>query len=348
MLKTIIAGPCSVESRQQLQSVVEALCHIPHVQLVRGGVWKPRTRPGGFEGLGEPALQWMKEIADSDIRMADGSPVRFCCEVARPEHVELCHQYAVHDVWLGARTTANPFMVEELCNALRGSGMNVMVKNPLSPDVRLWMGAVERLQQCGVTVSAAIHRGFSMYDNHGYRNDPLWEVPMELRRLQPDLPILCDPSHIAGSSSLVPSVARAAMQLAFDGLMLEVHPSPEMALTDAVQQLTPEGVASMLHTLNATAEGVVSDQISAELALLRGKIDGVDRQLLQLLVQRMQCSRQIAELKRQSGMAVYQSDRWAEVVDDRLRQAGELGLDTTFIKELLEKIHGESVRIQMD
>lgn len=348
MSKTIIAGPCSVESRQQLQSVVEILCRVPHVKLIRGGVWKPRTRPGGFEGLGEPALRWMKELSESGLQMADGSPVRFCCEVARPEHVELCSQYSIRDIWLGARTTANPFMVEELCAALRGSGMNVMVKNPLNPDVRLWLGAIERLQQCGITVSAVIHRGFSVYDNHGYRNDPLWEVPMEMRRLLPDMPILCDPSHIAGSSSLVPAVARAAMQLAFDGLMVEVHPSPETALTDAGQQITPEAMQSIVHTLADTAEGVPSDQMSAELTMLRDNIDDVDRQLLQLLEKRMQCSRQIAVIKRQAGLAVYQSERWAEVLADRLRQAEALGLDTAFTKDLLEKIHGESVRIQMD
>lgn len=337
----IIAGPCSVESREQLQQIVEQLVGVPNIGMIRAGVWKPRTRPGGFEGLGEPALGWMQEL-----QREHGIP--FCCEVARPEHVELCLRYDIGDVWVGARTTANPFMVEELSEAMRGSTLKVMVKNPMHPDVRLWLGAIERLQQCGITVSVAIHRGFSMYDNHGYRNDPLWEVPMELRRLHPDLPLLCDPSHIAGRADMVPDVARAAMQLGFDGLMVEVHPNPESALTDAQQQLTPDALNSLMAMLvESRPQQSLSGSGAAELAMLRGKIDELDRQMLQLLDCRMQCSRRIATLKHEAGMTVYQSDRWAEVVADRLKQAEALGLDTGFVKELMEKIHGESVRVQM-
>ena len=240
----IIAGPCSVESREQLLAVSEALCRMPRVRMIRGGVWKPRTRPGSFEGLGEPALRWMKEISDSPLRMADGNPVRFCCEVARPEHVDLCQHYGIHTVWLGARTTANPFMVEEIGEVLRGSGMQVMVKNPVSPDLKLWLGAIERMQQAGIAHVAAVHRGFSIYHwrnaQQVYRNDPLWEVALELRRQRPDLPVLCDPSHIGGDSRLVAPLALAAVQLDYDGLMLEVHPSPADALTDGAQQITPD------------------------------------------------------------------------------------------------------------
>lgn len=344
----LIAGPCSIESREQLQQVCEALCRQPRVRLIRGGVWKPRTRPGGFEGLGEPALQWMQELRESPLRMADGSPLRFCCEVAHPEHVELCLRHGIDTLWIGARTTSNPFMVEELCEALHGNAVTVMVKNPVSPDVRLWLGAIERLQQAGLTDLAAIHRGFTMYDNHGYRNDPLWEVAMELRHQLPALPILCDPSHIAGRADLVGPLARTALQLDYDGLMVEVHPSPTHALTDADQQLTPHQFLLLSQELFASQTPADDNaHIASELALLRRRIDSVDHELLQLLSQRMQCSHQIATLKREAGMTVYQSDRWTAMAEDRLRQAKALGLGEDFIRELLEKIHGESVRVQI-
>lgn len=340
----IIAGPCSVESREQLLAVSKALCRMPRVRMIRGGVWKPRTRPGAFEGLGEPALRWMKEISDSPLRMADGQPVRFCCEVARPEHVALCQQYGIQTVWIGARTTANPFMVEEICEALRGSGMQVMVKNPVSPDLKLWIGAVERLQQAGIDRIMAIHRGFSMFNNLGYRNAPLWEVALEFRRHRPDIPILCDPSHIGGDRSLVAPLSLAAVQLDYDGLLVEVHPSPSAALSDAAQQLTPDELTSLLSSLPCSS----GQDNNASLEPLRKQIDDIDHELLSLLSHRMNLSRQIASVKREQKLTVYQAKRWEEVMNDRLQQAESLGLNPEFIKELLEKIHGESVRVQMD
>lgn len=342
----IIAGPCSVESREQLWSVSEALCQIPRVRMIRGGVWKPRTRPGGFEGLGEQALRWMKEISDSPLRMSDGSRVRFCCEVARPEHVELCQQYGVDTLWIGARTTANPFMVEEICEALRGcSDMQVLVKNPVSPDLNLWIGATERLQQAGIKYIAAIHRGFNSYrgrvDRHDYRNDPLWEIALEFHQMQPGIPLFCDPSHIGGDSRLVAPLALAAVQLDFDGLLIEVHPSPANALTDAAQQLTPDQLATLLSVLPFSC----NDNVGLE--PLRSQIDDIDHELLSLLCRRMNLSRQIATIKRKRQMPVYQAKRWDEVMSDRLRLADDLGLNPEFIKEVLEKIHSESVRVQM-
>jgi chorismate mutase len=308
--------------------------------MIRAGVWKPRTRPGGFEGLGAPALKWMQEL-----QKEYGKP--FCCEVARPEHVELCARHGITNVWLGARTTANPFMVEELCETLRGSKMQVMVKNPMNPDVRLWLGAIERLLQCGITVTAAIHRGFSMYDNHGYRNEPLWEVPMELHRRLPDLPLLCDPSHIAGDDSLVATVAKAAMQLDFDGLMVEVHPHPETAWSDREQQLTPAALGQLLEALRRLPTTVSGEALPALMAL-RGHIDDLDHELLTLLARRMELSREIADIKREKGLTIYQSKRWEAVMQDRLQLAADLGLDEDFTKELFEKIHAESVRVQME
>ncbi|MBR4738388.1 MAG: bifunctional 3-deoxy-7-phosphoheptulonate synthase/chorismate mutase type II [Bacteroidales bacterium] len=339
MLKTIIAGPCSVESREQLREVTAALSQLPQVRLIRGGVWKPRTRPGAFEGLGEPALKWMQELSAE-------YGVDYCCEVARPEHVELCLQHGIRTVWFGARTTGNPFMVEELCEALRGSGMSVLVKNPTSPDVRLWLGAIERLQTVGIGNITAVHRGFAMYHNQGYRNAPLWEVPLELRRELPDLPILCDPSHIGGRADMVAPLAQAAMQLDYDGLMVEVHPHPETAWSDSGQQLTVDELRQLLSAIE-TRPTPMADE-TTRLAPLREEIDTVDHELLTLMARRMELSRQIAGIKREQGMTVYQSKRWDAVMDDRLRLGATLGLNEEFTKELLEKIHAESVRVQLD
>lgn len=340
MSKTIIAGPCSVESREQLREVTATLANMPQVTLIRAGVWKPRTRPGGFEGLGEPALQWMQELTRE-------YGVRYCCEVARPEHVELCRHYGVDTVWLGARTTANPFMVEEICEALKGSGMHVLVKNPVCPDVRLWLGAIERVREAGIAAVTAVHRGFSMYNNQGFRNAPLWEIPMELRHEMPDVPMLCDPSHIGGSRELIEPIALAAQLLDYDGLMVEVHPHPDDAWTDGNQQIAPNELTSLLDKyLNAPAPA--ADNLSQRLTPLRQQIDDIDHSLLTLLARRMALSSQIADIKREFHSPVYQSARWADILADRLQLAAALGLDADFTKEMLEKIHGESVRVQLE
>lgn len=341
MSKTIIAGPCSVESYAQLRQVTEILGRMPEVTLIRAGVWKPRTRPGAFEGLGEPALGWMRDLGAE-------FGVGYCCEVARPEHVELCLSYGINAFWLGARTTTNPFMVEELCQALHGSHARVLVKNPVCPDVRLWGGTIERLQKAGIDDLMAVHRGFSMYNNQGYRNAPLWEVALELRREFPAVPILCDPSHMGGRADLVVTLATQALQLDYDGLMVEVHPDPSTALTDGGQQLTPQAFADMLKWWNADKTAPTPPSSANELDTLRRNIDDIDHELITLLSQRMKVSREIAKVKRRTGMTVYQSDRWAEVVDDRLRQAAAMGLDTSFTRDMMEKIHGESIRVQMD
>lgn len=337
MIKTIIAGPCSVESREQLRQITSALAAMPRVTHIRAGVWKPRTRPGGFEGLGEPALQWMQELSQE-------YGVLYCCEVAKPKHVELCQHYGINTVWIGARTTGNPFMVEELCSALAGSGMTVLVKNPTSPDVSLWLGALERVLQAGVAGVSAVHRGFMMYHNHGYRNEPLWEVPMTLRRELPEVPMLCDPSHIGGRRDLVTPLVHTAAQFDYDGLMVEVHHDPDNALTDATQQLTPAAFADLISNLPATPN---ADCQAPQLAPLRSQIDEIDHEMLSLLARRMKMSRQISFIKQDLQMPVYQSGRWADVVADRMEQAAALGLDADFTRALLEKIHGESIRVQL-
>ena len=339
MSKTIIAGPCSVESREQLREVTANLARMPQVSLIRAGVWKPRTRPGGFEGLGEPALQWMHEFAKE-------YGVHYCCEVARPEHVKLCLHHGIDAVWLGARTTANPFMVEEICEALKGSGMHVLVKNPVCPDVRLWLGAIERVREAGIAAVTAVHRGFSMYNNQGFRNAPLWEIPMELRHEMPDVPMLCDPSHIGGSRELIEPIVLAAQLLDYNGLMVEVHPQPDDAWTDGNQQLTPDELTALLDRyLNTPAPA--ADSLAQRLTPLRQQIDDIDHSLLTLLARRMALSRQIADIKRELHSPVYQSARWADILADRLQLAAALGLDADFTREMLEKIHGESVRVQV-
>lgn len=333
----IIAGPCSVESREQLRMSVELLRQEKRVKLVRCGVWKPRTRPGGFEGLGEKALHWMEELATE-------TKTAFCCEVALPEHIEQCLRHGIQSVWIGARTSGDPFTLGELSEALRGTEMSVLVKNPLIPDVKLWIGAIERLAQCGISDMAAVHRGFFSYrDNDPYRNKPLWEVPIELRRVMPQLPILCDPSHIGGDRRYLTDLMQTAADLGTDGYMIEVHPSPTDALTDANQQITPAELTVLLDKIIWRKNEVDSD---TELRHLRQQIDMIDRTLLQSLTQRMEISKEIAVVKARSNMAVFQPQRFEQMLEQRLVAAKELGLNEAFVKELLDKVHAESVRVQ--
>lgn len=333
----IIAGPCSVESLSQMRQVIQALPH-NEVAWIRGGIWKPRTRPGGFEGMGREALQWI-----SDLKREFPS-LRFCTEVAQPEHVELCLQHGVDAVWIGSRTTGNPFSVGEICNALQNTHLPVLVKNPMTPDINLWIGAIERVSKAGIESVAAVHRGFSLYNNLGYRNNPLWEVPIELKRQLPDLPLLCDPSHIGGKRELLHQLMQTAMDLHFDGLMIEVHPSPDSALTDADQQLTPEDFFAILKKLSFRKD---SESTPFELKHLREQIDLIDAQLIHLLSERLETSKKIAEVKGQNNMAVYQPKRWEEVLERKLALAQEHGIDPSFVKDLYEKIHAESVKVQL-
>lgn len=334
---TIIAGPCSAESRQQLLAVAESVVQEPRISMMRFGVWKPRTRPGGFEGMGEPALQWAKELKDKYPSL------RLCCEVARPEHVELCLQYDIDAVWIGARTSVNPFIVGELAEALRGTPLAVMVKNPITPDISLWLGAIERIQQAGVDDIAAIHRGFSTYNNFGYRNNPLWEIPIELKRRLPEMPLLCDPSHIGGRRDLVAPLAQMALDLHYDGLIVECHPDPDKALTDSAQQITPDELKVLLdnlkpHTYNETGP--------SDLQRMREQLDVIDAEILRLLGQRMKISKDIGTIKRAHNMPIFQPHRWQQVLDRQMQAATDIGLDPEFVRELTEKIHSESLRVQ--
>ena len=334
----VIAGPCSVENQQQLRQVATELTRNGRVDLIRCGVWKPRSRPGGFEGLGEPALGWMAQLK------RECPELRFCCEVAMPEHVELCLQYGIDTVWIGARTTANPFLVGELCNAMQGTGMAVMVKNPPSPDMKLWTGAIERLAKAGIDEVAAIHRGFALYNNAPYRNTPLWEIPMDLKRTLPDLPIFCDPSHMAGRADLVAPLAQMAADLQCDGLMIEVHPNPSEALTDAQQQLTPAQLADLLNNLKPSS-GTAKDTV---LQLCRERLDTIDRNLIDLLAQRFNVVKQIAQVKIENNISIYQPTRWEQVLQRQMEQGARQGLNPEFVKEIYDKIHTESVNTQLE
>ena len=334
----IIAGPCSIESETQLRQIA-TLLPSEKVQWIRGGVWKPRTRPGGFEGYGEQALQWIAQVKHTLPN------VRFCCEVAHPEHVELCLKYGIDGLWIGSRTVGNPFSINEICSALKGTELPILVKNPMNPDVKLWIGAIERVMQAGIRSIAAVHRGFSLFNNMGYRNAPLWEIPIELRRLVPDHPIICAPSHIGGRRELIPNLMQTAIDLHFDGLMVEVHPSPNEALTDNEQQLTPTEFITLLSQLRIHQH---EGSKPTELKLLRQQIDIIDKQLMDCLTQRFNISRQIAQVKKENNMAVFQPKRWEEVLERKLTLAREQGLNPEFIKEIYEKIHAESVKVQID
>lgn len=333
----VIAGPCSAESPNQLLQLADAFVADSRISMMRCGVWKPRTRPGGFEGMGEPALQWIDSLRKTHPSM------HFCCEVARPEHVSLCLQYGIDAVWIGARTSVNPFLVADLANALSGTGIAVMVKNPITPDVNLWIGAIERFLQAGIDDIAAIHRGFATYNNLGYRNNPLWEIPIELKRRLPDIPLICDPSHIAGRRELVARLSQMSLDLHFDGLMIECHTSPDDALTDSTQQITPSALTSLLDGLKIRQHGTSAP---GELRRLRDELDMIDSQLLELLSRRMKISSTIGDIKRQHNMPIFQPQRWQQVLDKQIANGTALGLDPAFVKDLSEKIHGESLRQQ--
>lgn len=336
----VIAGPCSVESRQQLADTVDQLANIESLAMVRCGVWKPRTRPGGFEGLGETALAW---IADERLKHPQ---LDFACEVARPQHVEFTLKYGINAVWIGARTTANPFMVQELAEAIKGTPIRVMVKNAPNPDALLWMGAIERFRKADTQEVFAIHRGFDIHNNGGYRNAPLWEVPMELRRNMPEVPIICDPSHIAGRREPLMALSQTALDLGFDGLMIEAHAYPEKALTDAQQQITPAQLEGLLKQLRLRmTDSTIADE---QLRLMRNEIDRLDEQMLQILTNRLMVSSQIAKVKAQGNLAVFQPKRWEQVLENRMELADRMGISADFVKELFEKIHAESVRVQQE
>jgi chorismate mutase len=334
----IIAGPCSAESESQVRETVERLAPLG-IDMLRAGVWKPRTRPGSFEGHGAEALKWLVQAA-----RPHGIPV--CVEVAGTEHVELALGAGITAVWIGARTTVNPFMVQEIAEALRGTGTPVLVKNPVNPDVDLWTGALERLQKVGLTQLAAVHRGFSTYRGTPYRNSPNWAVPIELRRRMPTLPIYCDPSHICGNRTLLAEVSQRAIDLDLDGLMVEVHPDPDHALSDPKQQITPEHMAAMLAGLVWRRPTAQDLNVALSLEELRANIDRIDHEILDRLAERMETVRHIGRFKKEHSITILQHERWNEILNDRAAYADRKDMTQRFVRDLLDAIHAESIHQQ--
>ena len=340
----IIAGPCSAETEQQVISTAKALASAG-IKYFRAGLWKPRTQPGSFEGVGEIGLQWLRRVK-IETGMAVGT------EVANAEHTRLAVAAGLDFVWIGARTTTNPFAVQEIADVLKNNKeITVLVKNPMNPDVNLWIGAIKRIQQAGVQRIIAVHRGFSTYNpqfstlnsQFSYRNDPQWYLPIELKRQMPKLPLICDPSHIAGNRDLVASLCQKAFDLDFDGLMIESHYLPDEAWSDAAQQLTPEQLKVILDTL------VVHERVDRnnELAGLRSQIDSLDTILIETLARRMQVSREIGDYKHKNNMPIVQTGRYNDVIQNRLELAEQFGLSEQLVKQIYQLIHEESVNIQL-
>ncbi|HCN52551.1 MAG: bifunctional 3-deoxy-7-phosphoheptulonate synthase/chorismate mutase type II [Prevotella sp.] len=332
----VIAGPCSAESEEQIMATAKQLaakgCH-----NFRAGVWKPRTKPGGFEGHGEVALPWLKEVKEETGMLV-------ATEVATPEHVELALKYGIDILWVGARTSANPFAVQALADSLKGVDIPVFVKNPVNPDLELWIGALERINLAGVKRLAAIHRGFSSYDKKIYRNLPMWQIPIELRRRIPNLPIICDPSHIGGRRELVAPLCQQAMDLGFDGLIVESHCDPDHAWSDAKQQVTPDVLDYILSLLVVRDEKMTTEGITQ----LRHQIDELDDQLMNLLSKRMRVCREIGQYKKEHNMTVLQPARYNEILDKRGAQGALCGMAPEFTAHVFELIHEESVRQQIE
>lgn len=332
----VIAGPCSAETEEQVMETAKQLA-ADGIKVMRAGIWKPRTKPGGFEGIGSEGLAWLKRVKKE-------TGMYVSTEVATQKHVYEALKYGVDLLWIGARTTANPFAVQEIAEALQGVDIPVLVKNPVNPDLELWIGALERLSNVGLTKLGAIHRGFSSFDKKIYRNLPQWHIPIELKRRYPDLPIICDPSHIGGKRDLIQPLSQQAMDLNFEGLIIETHCNPDCAWSDASQQVTPERLKEILGAL-IIREG---KQTTEDLSALRRQIDEADDQLLELIAKRMRVSKEIGTFKKEHNMTIVQTDRYDEILTKRIAQATEMDMNPEFMRVILEAIHEESVRVQLD
>lgn len=336
----VIAGPCSAETPEQLLKTAQGLKKYK-VDIIRAGIWKPRTRPNSFEGAGEDGLKWLAEVK-KEVGLPIGT------EVANTEHIELALKYGVDVLWVGARTTVNPFSVQEMADALRGTDAAVLVKNPINPELALWVGAFERFYNAGIRNLAAIHRGFSTYDKSKFRNVPMWQIPIELRTLAPQIPIICDPSHIGGKRDYIFEVSQKAMDLGFDGLMIETHIDPDNAWSDAAQQVTPERLGEILDDLQIRTVNSENREFQNNLEELRGKIDNIDRELIEVLAQRMAIVSKIGEYKKESNVTTFQVKRWDEIMKNRSEQARKMSLSIEYITEIFKIIHEESLRKQTE
>lgn len=334
----LVAGPCSAETEQQVVETANALAR-SGIHYFRLGIWKPRTRPNSFEGRGEAALPWA-------VKAREISGLKVITEVANARHVELVLKAGLDAVWVGARTTVNPFTVQEIADALKGTNLPVLVKNPINPDLNLWIGALERLHHAGLTQLAACHRGFSAYMNARFRNLPHWEIPLELKRLFPELPVITDVSHITGAAEFIPLVAQKSLDIGFDGLMVEVHPRPQEALSDPDQQITPEGFLHLLSGLHKPKARIEDSETLSAISLLRDEIDRTDRELIQILHNRLQVAGKIGRLKQQSGTTFFQQERYDEVLRKVTAYADLMKISPDLVRSLFELIHVESIEKQ--
>ena len=338
-LPLLIAGPCSAETEEQVIETAKLIEKDHRAMVYRAGLWKPRTRPGTFEGVGAEGLPWLKRVKNETRLLV-------ATEVAKAEHVQQAIDAGVDILWIGARTTVNPFSVQEIADALKGHDIPVLVKNPINPDLQLWIGALERISQAGITKLGAIHRGFSPNSESKYRNDPKWKIAIELKRILPDLPIVCDPSHIGGNRELIEPVAQKAFDLQMEGLMIETHINPDVALSDAKQQVTPAKLKTILDDIILRRAESGNDEFVESLAELRAKIDKVDDDLIQLLGKRMGLVDEIGESKKENNVTILQVGRYESILNDRVNKGEDENLSADFVKDVFEFIHQNSIKRQ--
>lgn len=334
----VIAGPCSAETEEQLTSVSHTL-YAQGIKILRAGIWKPRTRPNNFEGVGSEALKWIDDIKQE-------IDVKFAIEVANPQHVELALKHDIDILWIGARSTVNPFTVQQIAESLAGTDKPVMVKNPINPDVALWMGAIERLMNQGITKLSAIHRGFSSFRPSRYRNEPLWQIPIELKRNFPELPMICDPSHIGGERTMIHGISQKALDLNYAGLMVEVHPDPDNAWSDAKQQITPDALLEMRNKLTVRTSRIQDLTLLSKLEELRERINGIDHDFIETLATRKKVIEEIGQYKKENNITIFQLDRWKEIIETRPEWANKAGLSGDLVEEIYKLIHAESIKVQ--
>jgi chorismate mutase len=334
----VIAGPCSAETETQVSSITKDIVATQKVNMLRAGIWKPRTHPNSFEGLGEEALQW---LVDSGKRL--NTPT--CTEVANKSHVEAALKAGVDALWIGARTTVNPFAVQEIADVVKGTTTPILIKNPVNPDLELWLGAFERFNNAGLDDLTAIHRGFSVYNHVKYRNVPSWEIPIAFKEKRPDVPMICDPSHITGNRQLLLEVSQYALDLNFDGLMIETHPNPDDAWSDAQQQLNAKELNELLKKL-ILRQPDFSHDVAAMIDEIRAKVSVLDDELFNLLSDRMQLSEEVGILKRENNITILQQQHWSRLISKRLNESENYHLTPQFVRTLMDAIHQESIRHQ--
>lgn len=337
----IIAGPCGAETEEQVLQTAKELAEIESIKLFRAGIWKPRTRPNAFEGVGEPGLLWLKEVQKQ-------YGFKTTVEVANAQHTELALKHGVDVLWIGARTTGNPFSVQEIADVVKGVDIPVFIKNPIHADMQLWLGAIERFSNSGITKLAAIHRGFHYAGKTKYRNKPLWEIAIELKTVLPQMPIICDPSHISGNRELIPHVAQKALDLGMNGLMIESHINPSVALSDAQQQLTPSALKELLDNLVYRQSSSQNPDCVDRLTQFRKMIDEVDDELINVLKKRMNIIEQIGEYKKEHDLTIFQLERWQSILRTRIQWAEKLGIPRAHTEKICQLLHEESIRIQTE